>query len=463
MTFRTKLLIALLITGVIRGLYNVFIPLHPDEAYYWLWSRYIDWSYYDHPGMTAWMIRLLSFAGDSEGAVRLTAVFCMTGAGYALSMLSYKIKGENAGWLCFIAFASLPATAMGYAFVTPDSPLILFWCLSLYWGLLAVTGEGKRYFIMTGVAIALMITGKYTAVLFPASLFFYILLFDRSLFRDKYTWLACLIGMCGIIPIVIWNMQHDWISIKFQYQHGTSKSFRILWDEFLILLGGIQLLPTPVFAFIIYKVSFYFKGYRKEQWFKYIFTIFLVPTLFFLYKGLFRKMELNWPVIGFLSALSLLAVYVADGYHRKLYKTGIVFAAAATAIMMMTPFLPLPDKINISRRLLGYKEAVEELSAVAPPDAGTQYFSNHLTVASIMAYYLKGHPRVYIPVNSRYSQFDIWDSGADYSGMKGYYLGFNDKGEELANIFGGAELIKEFSTISRKFYIYKTEPAPLLK
>ena len=29
------------------------LQLHPDEAYYWLWSRYLDWSYFDHPPMVA--------------------------------------------------------------------------------------------------------------------------------------------------------------------------------------------------------------------------------------------------------------------------------------------------------------------------------------------------------------------------------------------------------------------------
>jgi 4-amino-4-deoxy-L-arabinose transferase-like glycosyltransferase len=27
----------------------------PDEAYYWLWGRNLDWSYFDHPPLQAWM------------------------------------------------------------------------------------------------------------------------------------------------------------------------------------------------------------------------------------------------------------------------------------------------------------------------------------------------------------------------------------------------------------------------
>ncbi len=458
MTFRKKLIIALLILSAVHGFYNFFLPLHPDEAYYWLWSRHIDWSYYDHPGMIAWLIRLFSFAGDSEAAVRLTTVMCITGAGYALSMLSWKIKGETAGWLCFIAFAVLPATAMGYIFVTPDSPLILFWCLALYWGYLAIDGLGNRYFILTGTAIALMIMSKYTAVLFPASLFVYMLLFNRRLFKNKYTWIACFIGMCGVIPILIWNIQYDWISIKFQYRHGTPETHVIRPGYFFELLGGMQLLPTPLFAFIIYKVSFYYKGFRKEQWFKYLAALFTVPTLFFLYKGLFEKMELNWPIIGYLSAFPILAVYVAAGFHRRLYKAGAVFAGVATIAMMVSPFIPLPDKMDIIEpRLYGYKDAIDEFKKVLPAGYDQEYFSNHLTVASMMSYYIKGHPRVYIPLSSRFSQFDIWDKGTDYYKMSGYYLGFDNKSKELKRTFGAVDFVEEFRTATRKFYIYKLD------
>jgi hypothetical protein len=122
------------------------------------------------------------------------------------------------------------------------------------------------------------------------------------------------------------------------------------------------------------------------------------------------------------------------------------------------PFFLLPDSVNIALRLAGNREAVEELKRVAEINENTSFFSNHLTNASIMTFYLEGHPRVYIPVRSRVSQFNIWDEGVDFSGMSGYYLG-GDREEELTEIFGKTELIKRFPTGSptkpRWFYIYK--------
>ena len=40
----------------LRLLAAYFVPLNPDEAYYFLWSRFPAWSYFDHPPMVAWWI-----------------------------------------------------------------------------------------------------------------------------------------------------------------------------------------------------------------------------------------------------------------------------------------------------------------------------------------------------------------------------------------------------------------------
>ncbi len=44
---------------VINILQAAFLELHFDEAYYWLYSRNLDWGYFDHPPLVA----VLIFAG----------------------------------------------------------------------------------------------------------------------------------------------------------------------------------------------------------------------------------------------------------------------------------------------------------------------------------------------------------------------------------------------------------------
>src|ERR1700757_3197231 len=50
------------------------LELHADEAYYWLYSRYLDWGYFDHPPMVALFIRAGYVITHTELGVRLLTV-----------------------------------------------------------------------------------------------------------------------------------------------------------------------------------------------------------------------------------------------------------------------------------------------------------------------------------------------------------------------------------------------------
>ena len=42
------------------------LELHPDEAYYWLWSAHPALGYYDYAPMVAYFIKLTTLFSDSE-------------------------------------------------------------------------------------------------------------------------------------------------------------------------------------------------------------------------------------------------------------------------------------------------------------------------------------------------------------------------------------------------------------
>ncbi|MBL8421020.1 MAG: hypothetical protein JNK92_10320, partial [Dechloromonas sp.] len=52
--------ISLLIIGfsLLRFALAAIVPLLPQEAYYWTWSRFPDWSYFDHPPLASYSIAL---------------------------------------------------------------------------------------------------------------------------------------------------------------------------------------------------------------------------------------------------------------------------------------------------------------------------------------------------------------------------------------------------------------------
>ena len=66
--FTAFILIALF--AIFSAIYNCYLPLYLDEAYYWLWSRHLDFGYMDHPFMIALLIKAFTLFGDQLFAIR---------------------------------------------------------------------------------------------------------------------------------------------------------------------------------------------------------------------------------------------------------------------------------------------------------------------------------------------------------------------------------------------------------
>ena len=63
------------VAGVVRLVLAAVVPLVPDEAYYWEWSRHLALGYFDHPAAIAWLI-----AAASHGFCKIPAALIMLAA-----------------------------------------------------------------------------------------------------------------------------------------------------------------------------------------------------------------------------------------------------------------------------------------------------------------------------------------------------------------------------------------------
>src|SRR5690606_21610218 len=100
---------------------SYFLELHSDEAYYWVYSRFLDWGYFDHPPMVAVFIRLGDALLHNELGLRLLTIIT-SGLSFHFLWLIVKRYGVNARW--FIALFSSILIYHVYGFTsTPDSAL----------------------------------------------------------------------------------------------------------------------------------------------------------------------------------------------------------------------------------------------------------------------------------------------------------------------------------------------------
>jgi len=459
-TDSTAFFLILLYSGY-HAIYNVSLPLHPDEAYYWLWSRHLDLSYYDHPPLIAYLIKLFTLVKTSEWSVRLAAVFCMGIATMYTYLLAKKIFDDKTALYAVLMLLSLPATNMGFTIVTPDAPLMMSWAISMYYAYLALSEDANAYYILAGISIGLLLLSKYTSVLFLGSLFLFLLLKMPKKLLDVKAWFALAIAFMLFLPVIWWNYQHDWISFAFQYHHGTTNAFRPRFDTFFAFLGGQFLVLGLLFFPLIVWGACRFRLFKENFGEFYLFSFFLFPMVFFFYKALFKKMSLNWGAVAVISGMIICAHLIVRLNLKKIFLSGLALSILMTLLVQFPGLFFLPPKFNMLNRLYGPKEAVKQLQEYIKP--GDVLFADHLRRASMLSFYTRGHPRVFIPTPTRFSQFNLWDKGISFSHMKGIYFSKRPNKKELEKDFGSAQLLKKmvFSKQGfRKtiFYAYRVGP-----
>ena len=446
----------LLVLAILQTVYNAGLPLHGDEAYYWVWSRHPALSYFDHPPMIAWLLALTTLPVVSEWSVRLVPVLCLSLATWLIYRLAREVYGKHAAAVALLMFTVLPITQMGTLVATPDAPVILFWTLALFAAYRAVFDGGTVWFMTAGAAIGLALLSKYTAVLFPASLLAFLLLRRPGLLLQGRAWLALLTALLVFSPVVIWNWQHDWISFGFQYAHGEGDG-AIRWRGWFEFIGGSFMAYSPVLFAVALAAALNFRRLRDErQLFLAIF--FLLPMTFFLYKGLYKGMGLHWVAVAYPSLTVLAAGLIAE---RRLWKTLAVGLAVAVLLSLLIKFpatMGLPPKLNIQQRLAGYREACLEMVKLRQP--GEVLYADHLTTASLLSFYAPDHPDVRIPTPTRFSQYDLWGLNAIPHPPAGLYLSMEDHDADLARVFGRVDLlaVMPVKDLDKRFKLYRCRP-----
>lgn len=279
-----------------------FIPLASDEAYYWVWSKNLQLSYYDHPGMIAWLFKLgLPFEGLGH-AVRWPAILM---AHLSLIAWFYLFKLERFSNTSFKIFMFViltsPLLGLGSLVMTPDLPLILFWSLGFLFYSLWLKEKNLKWAILLGLSLGLGFCAKYHMALFvPLALVHLFISKEYKKLSITHLMTTIMFGFIGALPVFIWNYQHDFVSFKFQLAHGFT-SHRWSWIYVLEYLSGQFAIIFPAVLWVAFKLS------SKREYVLY--SVFgWGPLLFFLYSSFKSPVEMNWPVIGHWTLFLLFAV-----------------------------------------------------------------------------------------------------------------------------------------------------------
>jgi hypothetical protein len=457
--WRWRLLAALLILGA-AALHIAFLisncplDLVPDEAHYWDWSRHLDWSYYSKGPLVAWLIRASCelagpwseyLIGSQMLAVRLPAVICGALLLTSLYVLTVQVYGRERWAMVVVALAlTLPLIAAGSSLMTIDAPYTCCWGWALVLAHRAIFRPTRWAWPLAGLVLGVGILAKYTMILFVPAVGLFLLTtpaYRRQLLQPGFG-IMCLIGAVCCLPIVIWNMQHDWVSLHHVSGQAGVSNHGILWIGPLTYLGT-QFLMLLGFWFVAWAAAMIAHRPWKEAdpGIRYLWWTSAVMFGVFAAFSLKTPEEPNWPVTAYLSGIVLGTGWVIRQirspieWYRRLSITSLSAACLLGLLVTLVmhrsdiarPVLlrisgrpsekhPLPmRRFDPTCRLRGWHYLASELDriltelraeGIEPVLAASSW-----TLPGEIGFYCDGHPPVYslgLAMGDRWSQYDLW-------------------------------------------------------
>ncbi|MEX0774122.1 MAG: glycosyltransferase family 39 protein [Phycisphaeraceae bacterium] len=340
--WRNTVLLALAV-AVFRVIYLAwFCPyeLVFDEAQYWDWSRRLDLSYYTKGPGIAWAIaastRLL---GDSEWAVRLPAVIASFIGTLAIARLAMVVVqpslpkpggAEAVGFFAAVAFMLIPVYQAVGLLMTIDGPYVTCWILALWagWAVIRRLEERRPSSLPAWLALATALGAgflfKYTILLLIPTFLAYFALRRNSLRWSRpavlHLLLALVLFVLVISPVLIWNQQHGWPTVRHLLGHldvpggdvvVTKKPWYgpVIWP--LEYLGGQigAVGPMVILMALMVHQAVATRWSQGGLWPGRLFMILsALPILaFYLTVSFINRVQVNWPIAGYAGLLALVA------------------------------------------------------------------------------------------------------------------------------------------------------------
>jgi len=478
----------LLALTAFRLLYIVFLPLIPQEAYYWYYAQYPDFSYFDHPPVAAYSIWLgTHLFGDTFFGVKFMAVIWGLGVNLMLFLTAQEAAGyfwpqrkDEAVRLGLLTIVLYNLTLFGHLYsllIVPDGPLLFFWIWSIYLFLKIMQTGKNRYWLLIGLSLGLGMLSKYTMVaLLPA--FLVVLLLHKELRRwlvTPWPYLALLIMALVFAPVVYWNYKHDWASFAFQFGDRAGSLKRLQSKYIGQLLASQLALLTPLLFFPFFKTVWHgLKSWKRDFGLFY----FVLTGLFiiggFVLVSLRSLVKMNWLMPGYLGVL-IATAYLFWGRIQnpgRWIKAGIVFSLfliISAYLLQIVPNVPLGEGNTWS----GWQDAATKIYHLQEKHGGRKncfIFANSYKSASLLKFYLPDHQDTYAQnIYGRPAlQFDIWGTPDSLSGKNALYV-FTDRHEYrndlkyVEQVFRKVTLLKTFEyrfagkVHTRTIYCYLAE------
>ena len=412
--FSKPFTIFLIAWGILNFLQAWLTPLSNDEAYYWMYSKYLDWGYFDHPPMIALMIRVGYLFFHNELGVRLMIVLSQIAALLIIwSLTDDEQKRKEGSIMLFIMLVVILPVFNIFGFIaTPDAPLILFSAIFLIAYKRFLNDENWQNTLFLGFSMACVVYSKYHGGL----LILLVIFSNLRLLKRPGFYIAIIMAFILFLPHLYWQYSNGFPSWKYHLIERVSGFNPGHVPEYLLnqlVIHNPFILPVCIWLII--------KNRSHNQFEKSLIFIFAGFLMFFFIASFRYHIEPQWTAIISVPMIIIL-------FNNMSFKSGSeVFIKWITIILFpfflfvriafMVDFLPVS---YLKKEFHNTRKWANEISNLA--GNRSVIFTNSYQNPSEYTFYTGKFATTLNNLNYRKTQYDLWDFEERVHGKEVLYV-----------------------------------------
>ncbi len=404
----------LIALGALNLLQAFQTPINPDEAYYWMYSKYLAWGYFDHPPMIAIMIRLGDMLFHNELGVRFLVVVSQIGTLWIIWELINEDQQltKSSLYIFMMLVAILPVFNI-YGFIaTPDAPLLFFTAVFLLLYNRFLKQENWKNTLLLGVSMACLVYSKYHGAL----LIIIVIFSNLKLLRSPKFYSASILAVLLFLPHLLWQYSNDFPSVKYHLVDRVSGFVIGNVPQYLLNLLLIHNpFILPVFIWLI------FKSKPKNQFEKTLSYVIYGFIVFFFISSFRYRVEPQWTAV--ISIPMVILLLRNPGFESRFgnYLKWVTIFSLPVLLFVRIAFMV--DFLPVSYLKKGYhntKERAIEIGKIAGDKPVV--FTNSYQDASKYTFYTGKFAHTLNNLNYRKNQYDLWDFEEKIHGKEVLYV-----------------------------------------
>ncbi|QIL41331.1 glycosyltransferase family 39 protein [Pedobacter sp. HDW13] len=387
--FPLKVWLLLIFMAIIKIAVATSINLGNDEVYYWTYALKLQWNYFDHPPLVAWLIRAstLNLSQHYELTVRLGAIISSSICTLIIFRIGTLLNNQRVGWYATLLYSSsFYCSIIAGTFILPDSPQMVFWLWAVYLLLkinrsIAAGEKNLRDWCWFGMMVGLALLCKVHSVFLLLAMALLILFKHPRLIGYIGIYIAVSIACIFFLPVLLWNFHHGFITYSYHSERVNIFHTGINVLSFLREISGEIFYNNPI-NFALVWVAVLSPGYnqnRLQQQEKQILLFCAIPLMLTLIVlSLFRDTLPHWSGPAYASLIPLAALKLEQWSKARIrlwigISAGCFFIVITTGLLVINyyPGIFSANKDNLSfgkgdptLDLYGWKETGKIIDSV---------------------------------------------------------------------------------------------------